>query len=192
MQSPYISNTDLKIVKELILYKTEEACGFLLESETNQLRLYIDSYGTEEKGRGMCQHSKYTKYIWHTHTNIHKGYPSAEDIVKILKWRANDFPRVSVLFTPWGIWEIFTVQKVTIPEYRLQQILNDISHAFDGLYHITEKGMGMIKNIEEFIGSTINAVTYYINNALGIKTFSMTFTMWERIHGSYTLITNRF
>ena len=88
-----------------ILEQDYEICGNLFVDDSNKClepKYIIKGHsGTSF----MCQHEKYSKYIFHTHPNIAKGYPSIQDILKVLKSR-NNIIRNSLIFTKHGIWNI--------------------------------------------------------------------------------------
>jgi hypothetical protein len=90
--------------------KYTEYCGTLkLEKDndfSNKYYLFVDelNIGKEEeqtKQRNSCQNTHYNTFIWHTHPIRANYYPSAEDILKILKNREINY---SIIFTDKGIW----------------------------------------------------------------------------------------
>lgn len=192
--NPVITLKDLKIVKEL-MNKDVEVCGFLLEQEDGKLQLYIDSVGKKLQNRGTCQHSKYTKYIFHTHNIGLIAYPSPEDIYTILKFHFNNFqnnyPHRSVVFTAWGVWEIcFPHKKLDLDKNWIRFLHEFIQKEFYGIYHLTDKGRGQLnRNTEMFVQQAVHNTVININNsteAFG-NAFEMYFTPWRKIKGEYSL-----
>lgn len=184
----YISADDLDTVKSLIIDKDIEACGFLLEEEkSSRLQLYIERYGEKiGSDRGVCQTTKYTKYIWHTHPHNVLEYPSPQDIYTILKWHPNNnennFPNSNIMFSSWGIWEIsFPHKKFILDDNWLQYLHNVTDIAFHGLWHITrEKGLSKISR--KHLESTIDSLQYIINQEpVFDNAFRMSFTSWSDI-----------
>uniref|UniRef100_A0A6C0EL97 Uncharacterized protein n=1 Tax=viral metagenome TaxID=1070528 RepID=A0A6C0EL97_9ZZZZ len=191
----YITANDLRVIRELILNKDVEACGFLLEHEnSDRLTLYLEKYGERlGPGRGSCQTSKYTKYIWHTHSHNLLEYPSPQDIYNILKWHPNNvennFPHTSVVFTAWGIWEIsFPHAKFTLDQNWLHFLHKATDRVFHGLYHITREGLS--RNALKYIQSIVNDIQALINREPAFdNAFGMSFTAWNKIrqNSSYFL-----
>lgn len=179
MPTPYISYKGLATVQELILGKNVEACGHLLEQKSNELTVYISVYGKQIAGRGTCQHLKYTKYIFHTHPSGLIAYPSAEDVVNILKTGA---PFTSVIFTNWGIWEISSAEKMPLDRNWRNYLHTVISQAANGLYHVTDKGLVMNNKREGFIVDYIRNVLSIVNGNEHLHlTLGMSFTPWRAI-----------
>lgn len=85
------------------LQTTYEICCNLVEEKGDVLVVKkahcVD--GIPNTQRGSCQHTIYTKYILHTHPEQHRAYPSAEDIIKVIKHKHISF---SFIATTWGIW----------------------------------------------------------------------------------------
>jgi len=179
----YISYDDLEVVFEL-LEKEVEMCGFLLETQSNALQLYVDNIGEFKNGIGLCQHSEYTKYIWHTHPYTTKPYPSAEDVIKVLKYRQSGYPEESLIFSSWGVWELCASSKIKLDDVWLQYLLNITKEAFGSIYHITEKGSKPLNSRSlEFIQNVIDGLQYNINRRHDFG-FQMSFTPWKQIQSN--------
>lgn len=173
---PYISYSDLETVF-VLLEKEIELCGFLLEGEINPygaLLLYVDSVGNANS----CQHSKYMKYIWHTHPRHAKPYPSEQDIVKVLKQRSSGYPENALMFSTWGVWEMSAKNKLELDDNQLQKLLKIAKEGFYGLYHITERARGDLNDTTlGFLQNSINQIVYNINAQYNFE-FSLAFTPW--------------
>lgn len=160
----FLSAEDISVVHTL-LDEDLETCGFLYPDGKGVI-LYIDRVGEEKDGRTICKNSKYTEYIFHTHPIRSKGYPSAEDILKVIKQRRDEYPRVSVIFTMWGIWEITARKKRDLSvDSRLQPwALLYINSEFEPVYFSTGKGRGrlsresynLLRQAVENIENTLN------------------------------------
>lgn len=112
-----ITNNNKKICKEDIqkfhklLSNKTEICGnlilhnnCLISDEKNEVIGYEISESV-----GTCNHKTYTKYIFHTHPLHTKSYPSREDIINVLKHNEIEY---SIIFTRWGIWNIWCSEKI--------------------------------------------------------------------------------
>jgi len=174
-------------IKEMIT-KRFEVCGILIqtdkESKYPEFYPFVDAVGKTIKGRNSCIHPRYGQYIWHTHSETMKGYPSGEDIIKIIKKRELYFQiRSSIIFTSWGIWEIFSKNKVTINPNMQKYIIKMISPLWNGIYHITKRGRTYYPKINNFLHSIIDEICRFINNKfervdLGLE---ISFVSWNDI-----------
>jgi len=175
MDSPFISKDGLDTVKKYVFGQRVEACGFLFQGP--ELEVYFESYGDNK----MCQHSHYTRYIWHTHPHNLKAYPSPEDIVKIIKARPpKNYPKVSIIFTTWGIWEVSSGSRLDNldPDYLLQKI----DATSESLYRNTERGRVLEKQpVHDYIQTVLHNF-----NKKGIK-LRLNFTPWDEIRDRYYL-----
>ena len=192
-----LSRDDISVVHTL-LGEDLETCGFLYPSKEitessdlhpNYLILYIDQIGEEKDGRSICRHSKYTEYIFHTHPKFSKGYPSSHDILKVIKRRGNPssgtsfYPRVSVIFSAWGIWEITARKKrdlATDPRIELWAI-DIINEEFEPVYRLTEKGRGKLTG-ESYreIREAIHNIENILNRKLKCD-LRVIFTTWGEV-----------
>jgi hypothetical protein len=179
-----ISKNGLDVIKNLIVDLNVEACGFLIPSEdestdpATDLQVYIDSYGEHINGRGVCNQRKYTKYIWHTHPSNLIAYVSPEDILKILKKRPGGNPQVSVVFTKWGSWYLYSERKVTLDENWKEYFTEKIKQVSRTLYERSEKGRGRFT--DEEIKKFIDSVKEVINKKLNVN-LEIRFTGWTTL-----------
>jgi hypothetical protein len=103
----FISSLLLEHVKTHYLTLHYEVCGFVLPTSSGEVSIEIKGQGDPASSRPNCILPHYTNYIWHTHIYGSKSYPSAEDILKVMKKRKRDYQQIKaeIIFTPWGIWE---------------------------------------------------------------------------------------
>lgn len=134
----------------------------LKNGERSELIPYINRIGE----KGSCKHSRYEKYIWHTHPKVSKGYPSKEDIIKVLK---NNKVEYSLIFTTWGIWVVNCKNKKDYTPQHIDYIGDIITKAINKLYYLSEKGRSFpgtlivsntIHNIRDKINEKYNAKLY--------------------------------
>jgi hypothetical protein len=95
------------------LKKNHEICGICIGKDGDILELeYIDNGPPIEKGEvGSCRSTN--KWInFHTHPTIVWPWPSTEDVFKVLRKRDGKPLYGSLIFTEWGIWEIYAANKV--------------------------------------------------------------------------------
>lgn len=152
-----------------------ETCGYI----DSNFRPIIDGVAkTDKKGRNICVNNKYYNIIWHTHPRNMQAYPSAEDIIKILKTRPDDKPKISLIFTQWGIWKIWADRKGDVSN----QTKYAIQKSYSGLYHITERGRGNISL--PFVQSYIYELEYILSD----YEFHINLTLWsDLLSGKYNI-----
>ena len=189
----YISYIDLHLMKRLIFDSQEEVCGNFLtkeevrrskieikQEEQEDLNIYISSVGTEHS----CEHKFYSKYIWHTHPDIGKAYPSPTDFMKVLRNNITSF-----VFTSWGIWELYADKPKTIDaitRHKLEtKYLKPIGNK---IYEYTERGRSISLTSEQH-----HSITHFSDklvklfNSLGYG-IHVNFTEWKDIDGDYEII----
>ena len=132
----------------------------------------------------MCQNKIFTKYIWHTHPNISKSYPSVQDLFFTLR----KTPNISIIFTKWGIWELYAGKKYNITkeniDYFRRKYIDDI---LAKIYFGTGKGKVDVLNKDQL--SVVLEQTKNLNRIMthfGFK-FIISFTDWRDIGFEYIL-----
>lgn len=110
---PYIPKSLLKYIRESILTLSIEVCGYLVFSQTGEVSIDQAASGNIEDARPHCTLPRRGKYTWHSHFLMAKSYPSAEDILSIMKKRDNPAEQgeMELIFTRWGIWQITSAEK---------------------------------------------------------------------------------
>lgn len=166
----YISKNSLEKAKKL-LREDKETCGYILDAE-----IIMD---IKKSGSKMCLQNKYTPYIWHTHIESGIGYPSGEDIVKMIKKREN--PKNSIIFTSWGIWEIIVKNKHELSSRNTTEIIEKINKYYSKLYFISEKGRIFKPELLEDILNINNRISKHFE-IFGLK---ILFTPWELVGNKY-------
>jgi len=147
-----------------------ETCGYV----NKDLIPVVDGVPEDSTtGRGKCRNNKYYPVIWHTHPVNMQSYPSVEDIIKILKPRPNGIPKISLIFTRWGIWNLWSGRKGVVSK----ELTRLLSKTYSGLYHITNKGRGDISI--PFVNSYINELEYILSD----YNFNIRLTLWSEIRG---------
>lgn len=103
-------NKELIDTVKLYLERDVEVCGYIGYIEGNETPQghFINSKQpflvlTDVGNANSCVLTRYYDTIWHTHPKSEKGYPSSQDILKVLK---HEQIRKSLVFTTWGIWII--------------------------------------------------------------------------------------
>jgi len=157
----YFSDSDLSDIKALLL-KNVEACGIIYNSK-GKFRLVLQSYGDEKSDRSNCKNTSYYKYIWHTHPCTLKAYPSAEDILKVIK-----SPKIfkSFIFTKWGVWILSSTDSTSLNKKKL---INFIVPYLHRLYYKTNRGRGAYtKVIGCYISIIFGRIRSLINRFLDV------------------------
>jgi hypothetical protein len=118
----------LNILTQLLHLKVE-TCG-VLKLVNGKVVLEIHTSQTDKNNE--CLHNYYAEHIFHTHVLSNKSYPSAPDIVKVLK---NSKIVTSLIICHWGIWEICSLKKQLFTPSEQEYIVHTISKM---LYPIRE------------------------------------------------------
>jgi len=110
--------------------------------------------GSSVEGRAMCLYKKYDNFIWHTHPNSSKYYPSKKDILKILK---HDIIKFSYLFTQYGYWLLnFDGTLPFIEDKDLHKFIDNTNNKF---YYATSEGRSFNKEaIEIYIKDLVSNI----------------------------------
>ena len=172
----YIDSKDIERARQWLLLE-EEKCGYLIPHGENRVVVIEDGIGGQRRGRRLCNYnSPYKKYLWHTHPLTSQSYPSTEDVIKVIKPRTNDVVMVSLIFTKWGLWEMFAKSKGIISN----SVSHDLNNAYGRLYNMTERGRGVLTH------GTLPIVQSYINDvkySLQEWGYEMSFTGWDTLKG---------
>ena len=174
---------------QTMISDTMEYCGFFIHEEPLCLihdsnQLYTGTSVSLMEKRLSCHLPRYRSIIWHTHPYISKGYPSAEDIVKVLK-NANIL--TSIIFTIWGIWQLdFSKSYPELAEETIKkQWINYIDTKISPpLYFGTEKGrvLQILSQHERYINDYIRSLE------IEYPGLQIWFTTWQNLpHGVYNL-----
>ena len=95
-----------KFLKEIArqLDAEREVCGSLVLDDQALLTSHDIRIGERVDGREQCITRYQTPVSFHTHPTHEKGYPSFEDLMKVVKPNRNT--NKSYIFTAWGLWEL--------------------------------------------------------------------------------------
>lgn len=109
----YIPEHEIDSIRSTILPLNHEVCGYLAVSESGEVTVQRAASGTPDDARPQCTLPRRGNYTWHSHFLGAKSYPSAEDILGVMKKRDNPAEQslVELIFTRWGIWEITSMKK---------------------------------------------------------------------------------
>ena len=170
----FIDDCSMFWIHQLLDLDTE-ACGILESVDEERFHLILDAIGESDKaGRKLCRFPRYSTYIWHTHPKFSKGYPSAEDIAKTLKPRERaDLIYDQLIFTDWGIWEMYAGNKKQLVPQTVAAIAADAN----ALWNVTEGGSVLTRsNI-----SALESYTYALEYNLASYGFRIIFTPWWKL-----------
>jgi hypothetical protein len=173
----YIDCFDIEKVRQLLITE-EEKCGYLVPY--GQYLLVLTENGISgNDGRRLCNYiPPYQKYIWHTHPNTSQSYPSTEDIIKIITPRTENVVMNSIIFTRWGIWELSSKLKST--DKISKSVKSNLDKAYGALYHITDKGRGILnRSALPIVHSYILQIMYSLQD----WGYEMSFTDWDSLTG---------
>lgn len=80
-----------------------EICANIEDNKMKHIQMGVLETDKNGKVRNMCKHLKYSHVIYHSHPKKAYSYPSAEDIIKVMK---NGQIKISLISTKWGLWII--------------------------------------------------------------------------------------
>jgi hypothetical protein len=172
----FISSLLLEHVKTHYLSLHYEVCGFVLPTSSGEVSLEIKGQGDPASSRPNCILPHYTNYIWHTHIYGSKSYPSAEDILKVMKKRKRDYQqtKAELIFTPWGIWE----NSCSVFGYFSKSDIDVIEKISEELYRKTERGR--IAVVDPLVVSSVMTKIMQVYPGLRID-----FTPWSDTLNGY-------
>lgn len=162
----------LREFRKLLGLETE-VCGKMLIHENNICLVGITKGTTDAKGRHLCI-SEPADYVWHTHPNTHKAYPSAEDIMSVVKNR-KPIIKISIIITAWGIWVLQSQNKIHITDRNRDYYQNKIQKIINTLYFYTEKGR--VENVDE---SQVCSAIFALEGIKGLG-LQIRFRKWESV-----------
>jgi hypothetical protein len=151
----FLAKQLLEYIKINFLPKNVEVCGNLININNNAVLFNVVEGSFDEKGRPLCLIPKADLVNFHTHPLSSKSYPSAEDIISMMKMKKQRIEK-EVVFTKWGIWVISSRKKDNFTEDKKANALLRLTQFGDSLYRKTEKGRIDsekldLDNIKEFI-----------------------------------------
>lgn len=95
----YVFGYDYEICANIVLEKGEYVLKNILKGKIQEYKV-----GDETKTRKYCMLAQYTDVVFHSHPKSSRAYPSAEDLLKLMKH--HDKIKTSIIATSWGIWII--------------------------------------------------------------------------------------
>jgi len=178
---PYISKTLLEYIKENILPKDVEVCGYLLFASDGEVMIQESATGNAQEARPSCILPHRANHTWHSHFLRAKSYPSAEDILSVMKKRDNPKEQslLELIFTRWGIWNITSINKGV---FNVQKELVYLTERGDEIYRACNGGKTDFYDIK-----AIKIIISRITNHYSEYGLVITFTLWTEIQGSYLI-----
>jgi len=177
----------LVIVKDLLLKREKETCGFLLPLyDLEKAQLVIDPQHKGEKG--MCLLSKYSTMIWHTHPYVSKAYLGSEDVLAVIKKHKNNmgYPKISVIFTCWGVWEL-SGEKQELTKEQISFVKEVVNEGMKKVYFSSEKGRGNLNlDLLKLLMVKTKEILENVNENLNCN-LKIGFTPWEGLKEGYKM-----
>lgn len=151
-----------------LLDKDEEVCGQIIDSQ-----LVIQNIGNTTHGQHYCQNPVYKGAVWHTHPHTAKGYPSISDLLKPIKHSAL---KISIIFTPWGIWELSSRKKYILSDSKENEEFNQyfkrkLAPYEHALYFSSDRGRK----------ESVNKYIHDVKKILEKYEYSIFFTPWKNL-----------
>lgn len=169
---------------QTILGKRHEYCGIFIKHSNNMLMIHPKrvegdlikwEYDKKDYSRGTCSHNKFDladwRFIYHTHPVASLPYPSGEDYVKVMPPSAIEY---SLVFTIWGIWQIFIPIKVGFSENEAKLRHDDLNKSGHTHFFHPDSGIGYI-----FVKQDIENYLIEINSKLSGLNARIRFTSWK-------------
>ena len=170
----YFTLDVLNYIRRKYMPMNVESCGFIHPTSHGAV-IQIMGEGNVKSVRPNCNLPYYTDYIWHTHINGSKSYPSSEDILKAIKKRKKIL-KGQLIFSEWGIWEL---SATLFREFvNIDNEVKAIEKISETLYNQTERGRAKNVNPE--------ALELYIKNLTKrYPHLRIFFTPWSKITNIY-------
>ena len=176
-----MSKIPRRVIKWLLkmLSEDHEVClNLTAEEGSDDLMPHGIQYGLADPlaSRKSCSYKYYSDYILHTHPFSSYAYPSAEDILKVLK---NKEIKNSLIVTSWGIWCLCSrAHSKSINVERARADINRIIRAYSRLAAKGEEYPDI--NLQKL--SEISEKVEQLFRAFGLQ---IHFTSWDSQKGDY-------
>lgn len=187
----WIGADDIEGIKDKLSIN-REICGIIIPSHINSGKLELESRDLgpkiEDGDRGSCK-STNVGLNFHTHPLVVWPWPSTEDMFIVLSDRG---PLTtlwgSLIFTEWGVWEIFAPQK--FPKETLEKVKEWWTvNASDVLYYDLkldqDSNVPHLENSRNFIQKFVDMW----GSEFGDSGLEIALTGWDSIDGDYYLQT---
>jgi hypothetical protein len=177
---PYIPKSVIDHIQQTILPMKVEMCGYILLSDSGEVMLQTAASGKIDDVRANCVLPHLANYTWHSHFIGAKSYPSAEDILSVMKKRSNKLEQseLELIFTRWGIWNITSLYKDVFQD--IHRELEYLTEKGNIIYHACKGAKTDFYDI-----TAINDVISRIMNHYDKLVLNITFTPWTEIQGDY-------
>jgi len=162
-------NLDFEVCGSIKDHESSSGSKIILEIHSQ----YKEKVKEEDIGKSHCYHLNYSKYIFHTHPYYSKSYPSSTDIIKVMN---NSIIISSLIFTKWGIWEIYSAKKMKFNDIQKEETKEILNKFLKGIYENTEGGRTNVVNYELIEGYIKKIEFFYKKFGLEIN-----LTPWSRI-----------
>lgn len=133
----------IEIFKQL-LNLSIETCGLLKLTDKGEPIIEIHLSKFNDKNR--CVHTYYKEHIFHTHIHKNESFPSAHDVVKVMK---NTTIQSSLIATHWGIWEITCRKKYNFSPDEQNHITKRIEKMLSPLHEYKNYNQHVQKYIDD-------------------------------------------
>ena len=144
--------------------KKVETCGYLRSAKDGYYTAVVDGKNITGQGdRAACAWDEpYKKLLWHTHPDGVIAYPSAEDILKVVKPRRDiSMIEKSFIYTTWGVWELYATRKAEMSEKDIGKLITKLDDKYSKkMYNNTEKGRArtLTADMEKYVDKYIQRV----------------------------------
>lgn len=158
-----LSTESINTIKKLLELDNEVTCPVDIKDD------YLIFDFTKIKEGGVSNGRKYIivtaeKNIFHTHPYSSKGYPSAEDIIKLLKH--HDEICHSFIVTSWGLWIIsntpgsnFYQEKNENEHNKIYKYLTDMLNKLYPIGMFRDKYIQITPDLSEFINNIFDKIS---------------------------------
>lgn len=149
-------NKQITEIFKLLLNLPIETCGIIkFDNDVPVLEIHVSKHNTKNN----CVHKYYGHHIFHTHIHKDESFPSAHDIVKVMK---NSSIKTSLISTHWGIWEIISEKKYNFTCDEQAHITKTIEKMLAPLHDYKKYNLHVEKYIQD-VETKYNEFKLHIN-----------------------------
>lgn len=155
-------NTQILELFKQLLNLSIETCGIIKYDGSGEP--IIEIHTSQHNTKNRCVHKYYGLHLFHTHIHKDESFPSAHDIVKVMK---NASIKTSLIISHWGIWEIISERKYLFKPDEQKHITNTMEKMLSPLHNYKCYNLHVEKYIQDI-------ETKYIDFKLHINFHSWT------------------
>lgn len=185
-----ISHETIAEMRNFVYKLDYEICGNLRKKNynTDELIIYHMTKGKRVeydpgRFRGKCEYEMITSVLFHSHAINMYSYPSAEDILQVIK--KYDIIKRSIIATKWGIWDIQNTQKSNIYSSEYETIIYKRLK-----YFLDRIGLRTSSSTDDLRDDDLDVINYSINRITEELHIKINLHLWRDIEDGLVLDIN--